>query len=336
VWPKLQRGALRLVPPALVAVLIGGVVATAFTTTAVLEWKAGQLVSLPRFGSVGDVTAALMLPDFGRWADPAVWRVAITIAIVASLETLLSLEAVDRLDPERRISPPNRELLAQGVGNIASGLIGGLPITSVIVRSSANVQAGGRTRLSAIVHGLLLLVGVLFLAPVLNRVPLAALAVVLLFVGYKLTTPALWRGMWRAGMVQFIPFVVTIAAIVATDLLKGTLIGLVVGLVFMVRAQQKNAVEVQTENERSVITFHKDMTFLQKARVKDVLRELPTGANVVIDRRKVDHVDDDIEEILDEFAHEAPRREMTIEVMWESGGEARRTARQARGSVGGH
>jgi MFS superfamily sulfate permease-like transporter len=206
----------------------------------------------------------------------------------------------------------------------------------VIVRSSANVQAGARTRLSAIVHGFLLLAGVLFLAPVLNRVPLAALAVVLLFVGYKLTTPALWRSMYRAGPTQFIPFVVTIVAIVGTDLLKGTLIGVVVGLFFSMRAQQRNAVEVKTENGRTDVVFHKDMTFLQKARVKDVLREIPEGSAVVLDRRKVDHVDDDIEEVLDEYAREAPHRDIRLEILWETDGLVRRESRLARGSAGAH
>jgi MFS superfamily sulfate permease-like transporter len=335
-WPRLQRGALKLVPPALIAVVVGGVAATAFGAAGALALDKGHLVALPLFQSAGDVLGALVLPDFARLGDRAVWEVAITLAIVASLETLLSLEAVDRLDPDRRISPPNRELLAQGVGNVCSGLVGGLPITSVIVRSSANVHAGAKTRLSAIVHGLLLLVGVLFLAPVLNRVPLAALAVVLLFVGYKLTTPALWRAMWRAGPTQFVPFAVTIVAIVGTDLLKGTLIGVAVGLVFSIRAQQQNAVEVGADGSTTRIVFHKDMTFLQKARVKEVLRELPEGAQVVVDRRKVDHVDEDIEEVLDEFAREAPHRSMSFAVEWEPGGEARRAARMARGQAGGH
>jgi MFS superfamily sulfate permease-like transporter len=335
-WPKLQRGALKLVPPALVAVILGGVVATLLGTEGSLALAGRHLVSLPRFAGVSDVVGALVLPDFARILDREVWVVAVTLAIVASLETLLSLEAVDRLDPERRISPPNRELVAQGVGNLVSGLIGGLPITSVIVRSSANVQAGAQTRLAAIAHGLLLLVGVLFLAPLLNRVPLAALAVVLLFVGYKLTTPALWRAMWRAGAAQFVPFVVTVVAIVRTDLLKGTLIGVAVGLVFTIRAQQKNAVEVAVVDDLTQITFHKDMTFLQKARVKDVLRTLPEGGRVNLDRRKVDHVDDDIEEVLDEFAREAPRRSLAFSIQWEPGGEARRDARLARGRAGAH
>ncbi|MBM4281196.1 MAG: SulP family inorganic anion transporter [Deltaproteobacteria bacterium] len=330
-WPKLQRTPLlKLVPPALLAV-VGGAAVAAALGKAGLVLEGEHMVALP--ASIAD---AIKQPAFARITDPTVWKVALTLAIVASLETLLSLEAVDRLDPDRRISPPNRELVAQGIGNVCSGLLGGLPITSVIVRSSANVQAGAKTRLSAIFHGLLLLAGVLFLAPLLNRVPLAALAVVLLFVGYKLTTPALWRAMYKAGPTQFIPFVVTIVAIVGTDLLKGTLVGVVVGLFFSVRAQQKNAVEVKTENGRTDVVFHKDMTFLQKARVKDVLREIPEGSAVVLDRRKVDHVDDDIEEVLDEYAREAPHRDIRLEVLWETGALARRDHRLARDGAGGH
>jgi MFS superfamily sulfate permease-like transporter len=317
VWPKLQRAPLlKLVPPALVAVVTGGVAAAALGRAG-LALEAEHMVALP-----SNVANALVSPAFARISDPAVWKVAVTLALVASLETLLSLEAVDRLDPQRRISPPNRELLAQGVGNVCSGLLGGLPVTSVIVRSSANVLAGARTRLSSIFHGLLLLVGVVFLAPVLNRVPLAALAVVLLFVGYKLTTPALWRSMWKAGPTQFVPFVVTIVAIVGTDLLKGTLFGVVVGLVFTIRAQQKNAVEVRAADGRVDVVFHKDMTFLQKARVKDVLREIPAASAVVIDRRKVDHVDTDIEEVLAEYAREAAHRDIRLEVLWGPGAAA--------------
>lgn len=309
-WPTLQRTqALRLIPAALLAVVGGAVVVVLLAETG-LVLEAEHLVSLPH-----NVADALMRPALSRITDPAVWQVALTIAVVASLETLLSLEAVDRLDPERRISPPNRELVAQGVGNICSGLLGGLPVTSVIVRSSANVQAGGKTRLAAIAHGLLLLAGVWFLAPLLNRVPLAALAVVLIVVGFKLTTPSLWRSMYRSGASQFVPFVVTIAAIVGTDLLKGTLIGVVVGLYFGVRAQQRNAIEVITSDGRIDVVFHKDMTFLQKARLKEIVRSIPPGSAVVFDRRKVDYVDADIDELLAEYLREAPRRAIRAEIV---------------------
>jgi carbonic anhydrase len=324
-WPKLQRGTvLKLVPPALVAVVVGAITA-ALCSRLGLGLAAKQLVALPT-----NLAGSLTSPDFSRLTEAAVWQVALTVAAVASLETLLCLEAVDRLDPERRISPPNRELVAQGVGNVCAGLLGGLPITSVIVRSSANVQAGAKTRLSAIVHGIFLLLGLLFLAPILNLIPLAALAVVLLFVGYKLTPPTLWRAMWRSGPAQFLPFVITVIAIVSTDLLKGTLFGVVVGLALSIRAQQKNAIEVTKTGERVDVIFHKDMTFLQKARIKEVLREIPAGATVVVDRRKVDHVDDDIEEVLDDYAREAPHRAIRWDVMWEAGGEQRRARRLAR------
>lgn len=336
-WPKLQKNAaMKLIPPALVAVVVGGIAATVLAA----QWPeiiaAEHLVSLPRFSSFADIGAAIVTPDFARINDPAVWRVALTLAIVASLETLLSLEAVDRLDPHRRISPPNRELLAQGLGNTLSGFIGGLPITSVIVRSSANVQAGGQTRLAAVSHGVLILVGVLFLAPLLNRVPLAALAIVLIFVGFKLTTPKLWRQMWVAGPAQFVPFAVTIAAIVSTDLLKGTIIGLVVGLFVMIRKQQQNAVAVEDKDGTRTIRFLKDITFLQKGRLKEVLRETPPDMPLLIDRRVVDHVDDDIEELLDEHCAEAKGRGVAIEVLFENGGAERRAARLARGAPAGH
>lgn len=313
-WPRLQQrsATMKLIPPALVAVAVGGLVVTLLAASPETAVVAEHMVNLPRFGSVWDVLSAIVIPDFTRITDPAVWRLGVTLALVASLETLLCIEAVDRQDPRKRISPPNRELIAQGVGNMVSGLIGGLPITSVIVRSSANMQAGAQTRLSAITHGVLLLVGVLFLAPLLNRVPLAALAVVLIFVGLKLTTTTLWMEMWGGGMRQFVPFAATIATIIVTDLLIGTMIGFVVGLFFAIRRQQQNAVLVDSSDNHHLITFKKDMTFLQKARIKDVLREVPDGATVTIDRTASDYIDDDIQELLREFSTEAPTRDVQV------------------------
>jgi SulP family sulfate permease len=332
IWPKVQRGILKQVPTPLVAVVIGGVLAAVLP----LVWTGGvlspeHLVALPIFSSVSDVQAAIVLPDFASITNPKVITTAITLCIVASIETLLSIEAVDRLDPRRRISPPNRELLAQGVGNMVSGFIGGLPITSVIVRSSANVQAGGRTRLSAMVHGVLLLIGVVALPAVLNQVPLAALAVVLIVVGTKLASPQLFRSMWQLGITQFIPFAVTIVAVVFTDLLRGTLIGLVVGIVFAIRRQQKNAIVVVKDGGNIFIRFTKDMTFLQKARIKDVLLQVEDGQKVVIDRERVDFVDDDVEEVLAEFAASAPGRGITVE---ENLGPAEQGRRQKLGGTG--
>ncbi len=310
-WVAMQKRVekLKMMPAALMSVVTGALVALLWPGT---KLSAEHLVALPRFSSASDVLGAVVLPDFSQLSDGRVWATAVTLCIVASIETLLSLEAVDRLDPLRRISPPNRELVAQGTGNMLSALLGGLPITAVIVRSSANVMAGGRTRLSAMVHGVFLLVAVLLLAPLFNQVPLAALAVVLLVVGAKLTPVGLWKSMWRAGYSQFIPFVVTIGAVVFTDLLKGTFIGLAVGLVFAVRAQQKNAISVIAEPGRTLIRFTKDMTFLQKAQLKEALRSIEPGTAVTIDRSVCDFVDDDIEELLLEFTQLASSRRITV------------------------
>ncbi len=329
VWPRMQRGALKQVPTPLVAVLVGGALVVVLPGV----WSGGvldpaHLVALPVFASLGDAAGALVTPDFSAIGRPAVLQTAVTLCVVASLESLLSIEAIDRLDPLRRISPLNRELMAQGVGNVVSGLIGGLPVTSVIVRSSANVQAGAKTRMSAIVHGLLLLVGVVALPSVLNRVPLAALAVVLIVVGLKLASPSQFRSMWRLGMSQFVPFVVTIAAVILTDLLKGTVFGLLVGFGFVVRRQQQKAVVVTRTGTRILILFTKDMTFLQKARIKEVLRDIQSGATVVIDRTRVDFIDDDIEEVLMEFAARAPEREITLHEELQPEDHARRARLQ--------
>ncbi|MFM7142241.1 MAG: SulP family inorganic anion transporter, partial [Alphaproteobacteria bacterium] len=251
---------------------------------------------------------------------------ALTLGVVATIESLLSIEAVDPLDPHRRISPPNRELIAQGTGNVVSALVGGLPITSVIVRSSANVQAGGETRMSSMVHGALLLLGVLLLPSLLNHVPLAALAVVLIVVGLKLTPVSLWTSMWKAGPAQFVPFAVTVAAILGSDLLKGTIVGLAIGLLFVVRRQQQNAVTVTSSGDTTLVRFSKDMTFLQKARVKDVLRSIPSEGTVIIDRSRVDFVDDDIEELLLDFEATAGERGIHLEEELSDKDRARRAA----------
>ncbi len=329
-WPMLQRGVLQYVPPALVVVVLGATLATA------LGWlmpdaglSADHLVSLPIFDKVGDAVGAIRLPEFGRIGEAKVWATAITIAIVASLETLLSLEAVDRLDTHRRISPPNRELMAQGVGNIVAGLLGGLPVTSVIVRSSANVAAGGQTRMSAMVHGLLLLVGVLFFAAALNHIPLAALAVVLIFVGLKLTPASLWVAMWRAGLTQFIPFAVTIGAVIFTDLLKGTLIGLGVGVVFAIRQQQQGAIVVVSDAGRTLIQLSKDLTFLNKPQLKEILAAIPAHQHVIINRTAVDFLDDDIEEILLDFDECCNERDITVQIQLSLRDVERRAALEA-------
>ncbi len=314
-WPKLQRGPLRMLPVQLIAVVGGGLATLALAKL----WPEGRLssehlVALPELASLEQLKAALHLPDFSKITDIAVWKVAATLALVASIETLLSLEAIDRLDPLRRMSPPNRELMAQGVGNLLSGMIGGVPVTSVIVRSSANVQAGGRSRLSTLVHGLLLVLSLVAGASLLNNVPLAALAVVLIVVGIKLSPPTLWRAMWRAGPTQFVPFATTVLAVVFTDLLTGTLIGLGVGVAMAIRQQQAGAVVQVDDGERLLIRVHKDLSFLNKAQLKQLLSEVPDGRHVLIDRRNADLVDDDIEELLLEFEQGAANRGISVQI----------------------
>jgi MFS superfamily sulfate permease-like transporter len=305
-----------LLPAPLVCVVLGTLMNEAFKSVApswVLQAARHHLVELPVMGSIREVLAALQTPAFARIADPMVWKVALTIAIVGSLESLLSLEAVDKLDPEKRISDPNAELRAQGIGNVFSGLLGGLPVTSVIVRSSANVYAGARTRLSSIVHGLLLLMAVLLVPALLNRVPLACLAAILLSVGYKLSSWKIIRSVWKEGWSQFLPFAITIVGIVLTDLLKGILIGLGVSVFFVMRAYTRTAMTVVRDGDDHLIRFNKDLTFVNKQELKARLREVPDGSRLVIDGVRAHYVDHDAVEVIREFCESASHRGIQTE-----------------------
>jgi len=253
-------------------------------------------------------------PDFHAITNPKVWTVALTIAIVASIETLLSLEAADRLDPYKRISPPNRELLAQGLGNVVSGLIGGLPITSVVVRTSANVYAGARTWVSAFVHGVLLLAAVVLIPSFLNLTPLACLAAILMLVGYKLTKFSLYARMYALGWQQFLPFIVTVIAIVVTDLLTGVLIGLALGLFFVIRQNHHESITVVSQDNYYLMRLNKDATFVNKSELRTKLRKLPEGAHVIIDGIRALYVDRDIVEVVEDFKLMAPYKDITVEV----------------------
>jgi MFS superfamily sulfate permease-like transporter len=233
--------------------------------------------------------------------------------VVGSIETLLCIEATDKLDPEKRISDPNRELRGQGIGNVCCGLLGGLPITSVIVRSSANVYAGARSRLSTLVHGVILLVAVVFLGAMINRVPLAALATVLIVVGYKLSSRKIVIEMWKQGLTQFIPFAVTLVAIVFTDLLQGIAIGLLTGLYFVVRSNYHSAITLVSKDGAWLLRFNKDISFIHKAELKRRLRRVPDNSLLIVDGTKALYVDGDIYETLDEFAAGTAFRGITVE-----------------------
>jgi MFS superfamily sulfate permease-like transporter len=315
--PRLKRHRFfKLVPAPLIVVVLGIVLNETFRavfTDFYLRAEDGHLVQLPLIGNTAAFINGLSFPNFTALANPQIYSTALTLAIVASLETLLSLEAIDKLDPYKRISDTNKELQAQGIGNIVSGLLGGLPMTSVIVRSSANVYAGGRTRMSAIVHGVFLLIAVVFLAPVLNRVPLSSLAAILIIVGYKLTRLELFRQMFRAGREQFLPFVVTVLAVVFTDLLMGIGIGLSVGMFYVIRTNHQLAVTLVHLDNYYLLRFTKDMTFINKSELKAKLCRIPNDTVLLIDGSKARFIDTDIYDTIAEFAQSATFRNIDIE-----------------------
>lgn len=273
-----------------------------------------HLVSLPVAGNANEFISQFSLPEFSSALRKETWIVAFTIAIVASLETLLSLEAVDKLDPYKRNSPQNTELKAQGIGNLISGLIGGLPVTAVIVRSSANVSAGAKTKASAVIHGVLLLTTVMLIPGILNKIPLASLAAILLMVGYKLIKPSLVISMYRKGKDQFIPFAVTILAIVFTDLLIGIFIGIGVGLFFVLKTNFHKALYCVNEKNNYLIRLNKDVSFLNKALLRKTFANIPTGSYVVIDGSRSAFIDQDILETINDFRDSAHDRNIEIEL----------------------
>lgn len=286
-----------------------------------LALDGSHMVSIPSL--IGpDANHVQISPDWHAFGSQATWTVAITIAIVASLESLLSLEAADKLDPYKRTSPPNRELKAQGIGNIVSGLLGGLPVTAVIVRSSANVTAGARTKVSAIAHGLFLGGFVLLTPTILNLIPLSCLAAILLFIGYKLSTVGLYRGMYALGWTQFLPFVLTVIAIVLTDLLTGIGIGLVFALFFILRNNYHNAFTLIKSQETSAgdvgkfeLKLSQEVSYLNKGAIAKFLRELPTGCSILIDGTLSTHIDYDVLEVIQDFKINAPSRKIDLELL---------------------
>jgi MFS superfamily sulfate permease-like transporter len=253
-------------------------------------------------------------PDWNGLLNYKVWIQGLTIALVASLETLLGLEAVDKLDPEKRNSPTNRELKAQGIGNVVSGFFGGLPLTSVIVRSSANVNSGAKTKVSAIVHGLMLFTALLFFAPIMNKIPNAALASILIFTGYKLAKLSLFVEMYKKGWNQFIPFMVTIVAINLTDLLRGVMIGIVVGLFYIIRSNFRTATTFVQEGNSYKIQLKKEVSFLHKLEIKQELAAIPDGAKVIINTVAADFIDQDVQEEIKKFLDTAKERNIDITV----------------------
>ncbi|RPH84376.1 MAG: sulfate transporter [Planctomycetaceae bacterium] len=308
VWEQIPRLKKSLVPAPLLVVIIGFFLAY-FLNSLGGVWALSDtqrlMVNVPIASGLREFLGFLTLPDFSQWANPAIYIAGVTVAIVASLETLLNLDAVDRLDKQQRISPPSRELIAQGVGNIACGLLGGIPVTSVIIRGSVNVNAGAQTKLSTIFHGLLLLICVGLVPGFLNRIPLSCLAAILLMTGYKLASPKLFKQMWSEGRYQFAPFVITLVAIVATDLLIGIVIGLIVSLLFILKSNLTLPVRQIVENHVGGKVLHIELanqvSFLNRAALEKALRSAESGSHILLDARRTDYIDPDILSLIREF-----------------------------------
>ncbi|ENV61829.1 bifunctional SulP family inorganic anion transporter/carbonic anhydrase [Acinetobacter soli] len=318
VWDKTPLKKLVL-PSALIAVLVAAVLNYVLTYLQ-SPWaiQTENLIQLPNL--LNATESAFIFPDWSALTNPLIYTGAITLAVVASLETLLNLEAADKLDPHKRASPPNRELWAQGTGNIISGLIGGMPITSVIVRSSVNANTGARSKCSTIIHGILLLLAVLFFVPLMNMIPLSALAAILILTGFKLTHPSLFKKLYQQGWTQFIPFMITLVAILLTDLLVGILIGLASSIVFILYGNLHKGVRVYREKHlHGVITrieLPSQVTFLNRASLISALERVHKHEKLVIDATQSDSIDPDIYQVIQEYQNEtAIKRQIDLKLI---------------------
>jgi MFS superfamily sulfate permease-like transporter len=310
-----KNAVLKSIPAPLLVVLLSVFLNGYFISHAPnLAIEAAHLVKIPLSDSFSSFLTQFKMPDFSQIFNRNIWVVAGTLAIVASLETLLSVEAIDKLDPFKRTTPTSRELVAQGIGNTISGLIGGLPVTSVIVRSSANVDSGGRTKLSAIVHGLMLLSSVYFIPDLLNKIPLAALAAILIMTGFKLAHPSVFRKEWALGKTHFVPFVVTIVAILFTDLLVGILVGIAVGAHFVFLANYRSSLVLTQEGTNYLLVFQQDLSFVNKAVLKKTLDSIKNNSYILIDATKASFIDLDNVEVITDFVESAKYRHIKVEI----------------------
>jgi MFS superfamily sulfate permease-like transporter len=312
----LQKKKLKLIPPALMIVSLGilaSLVLENFSTQ--LNFKSSQLVFIP-----ANIFNEIIFPKFNLlFSNLEIWKLGITIGMLASLETLLCVEAIDKLDKRNRITPMNRELVAQGIGNITCGLLGAIPLTAVVVRGAANVDAGGKTKLSSLTHGILLLVAVLTIPFVLNKIPYASLCAILIMTGYNLTKPQLYKHMWNLGWKQFIPFICTISIILLTDLLIGVAIGLLIAVYFIVRNNSKEEFTITKKHmlgiDHYTIQLHSNVTFLNKVNLKKTLDIIPNYSKLVIDGSNSTFIDHDILEIISEFHNKAHDRHIELELI---------------------
>lgn len=317
-WEKFtakKKGFIKLIPAPLVVVLLGvGINEICRNMGATYAIDPKHMVSIPVATSTSGFLSFFTAPDFSMWMNKEVWITGVTLALVASLETLLSIEAIDNLDPYHRVTNKDRELRAQGAGNMVSGLLGGLPVTSVIVRSSANVNAGAKSKMSTILHGLLLLLCVALIPMILNLIPKAALAAILIYTGYKLAKPALFKEHYQKGWDQFLPFVITIVAILQTDLLIGVMIGIGVGIFFVMRSNFRSSVFIVHDDNKYLFRLRKDVSFLNKPIIKNKLEEVPENASVLIDASRADFIDKDVVEVIEDFMAHAALKNIYVEI----------------------
>jgi MFS superfamily sulfate permease-like transporter len=317
-WKVISKNKiLSQIPSALLVVVVAIVIDLIFNRFfPSIEVKDEHLVKLPVFTGPADFFGSLLHPDFSAWRNPKIYEIAFVIAAVASLETLLSLEAVDKLDPDNQVSPTNRELIAQGVGNVFSGLVGGLPITSVIVRSSANVNAGGKSQMSSIFHGVLFLIAIFVLPSVLQLIPLSALAAVLIMTGYKLARPGLFKSMYQQGVDQFLPFIITILVMLFTDLLKGVTVGILVAIFFILKQNYKLPFKMIKEKIDGrwnyFIKLSQNVTFINKGKFIELFKSIPAGAKVHIDGGRSTFIDKDILEIISAYKQSGHIHRITV------------------------
>ena len=308
---------LRTIPGPLIVVILGIALNKVFINFPILALEDIHLANLPLISSLKELPDYLVFPDFSALANPEVYTIAFTIALIGSIETLLSVEAADKLDPYKRVTPTNRELKAQGVGNIVSGLVGGLPITQVIVRSSANIQSGGKSKFSAVFHGFLLLISALAFPRLLNMVPLASLSAILLLVGYKLASPSIFKNMYKLGMYQFLPFIITVVAIVFTDLLIGIMIGTAFSIFnIMMFNYRMPYIFNKEDKEEDVLRLKlsEKVTFLNKGGLLQTLDHVEHGKKIIIDGTNSVSIDYDIVEVIEDFKQKAKLRGIEVEV----------------------
>ncbi len=324
-WDKVlikKHKIFQLIQGPIVVVILGIVMNYLFKAgTLNFSLAEDQVVRLPVAHNLSEFFNQFTFPDFSAISNLEVWKIAVVLAIVASLETLLCVEATDKMDPDKRVTPTNRELKAQGVGNIVSGLIGGLPVTQVIVRSSANISFGGKTKLSAILHGVFLLISAITIASLMNMIPLASLAAILLMVGYKLAKPVLFKQMYKLGWEQFIPFIATVVGILATDLLKGITIGILFGIFYTLRHSYRNShymkETITTEDGKEVhqLVLAEEVSFFNKASVIKELEKIPENSKVIIDCTKSKSIAYDVVELIRDYRSNAKLKNITVETI---------------------